>query len=145
MDPAKLVAVWDQEPPKLIKAVQSFIGFCNFYQKFIPNFSTLVCPLHDLTKKGTLFNWGKEQDDTFVKLKEIFLSISIIWIPDILKPFQVMTDALLMANGAVLMQVDSNRDPHPCAYHSQTFSPAEQNYDIYDRELLAIHHMLKEW
>ena len=42
MDPTKLQAVEQWEPPKLVKAVRSFIGFCNFYQKFIPNFSTLT-------------------------------------------------------------------------------------------------------
>ena len=56
-----------------------------------------------------------------------------------------MTDASLTASGGILMQKDSNRDLHPCAYHSATFSPAERNYDIYDRELLAVIQALKEW
>ena len=56
-----------------------------------------------------------------------------------------MTDASLTASGGVLMQKDSNGDLHPCAYHSTTFSPAERNYDIYDRELLAVIQALKEW
>ena len=43
------------------------------------------------------------------------------------------------------MQKDSNGDLHPCAYHSSTFAPAERNYDIYDRELLAVIQALKEW
>ena len=65
--------------------------------------------------------------------------------PDTAKPFFVMTDASLTASGGVLMQKDSNGDLHPYAYHSATFSPAERNYDIYDRELLAIIQALKEW
>ena len=65
--------------------------------------------------------------------------------PDTTKPFFVMTDASLAASRGILMQKDSNRDLHPCAYHSATFSPAEQNYDIYDRELLAVIQALKEW
>ena len=56
-----------------------------------------------------------------------------------------MTDASLTASGGILMQKDSNGDLHPCAYHSATFSPAERNYDIYDRELLAVIQALKEW
>ena len=56
-----------------------------------------------------------------------------------------MTDASLTASGGILMQKDSNGDLHPCAYHSATFSPAERNYDIYDRELLTVIQALKEW
>ena len=125
MDPTKLKAMEQWEPPKSVKAVRSFIGFCNFYQKFILNFSALARPLHDLTKKGVTFHWRKEQDDAFVKLKEMFLSAPVIKMPDTAKPFFVMTDASLTASGGILMQKDSNGDLHPCAYHSATFSPAE--------------------
>ena len=145
MDPTKLKVVEQWEPSKSVKAIRSFIGFCNFYQKFIPNFSALARPLLDLTKKGVSFYWGKEQDDAFIKLKETFLAAPVIKMPDTTKPFFVMTDTSLTTSGRILMQKDSNRDLHPCAYHSATFSPAERNYDIYDRELLAIIQALKEW
>ena len=56
-----------------------------------------------------------------------------------------MTDASLLAAGAVLMQKDENSDLHPCAYFSRTFSSAQRNYDIYDRELLAVILALEEW
>ena len=103
MDPTKLKAMEQWELPKSVKAVRSFIRFCNFYRKFIPNFSTLAQLLHDLTKKGVAFLWGKEQDAVFVKLKETFLSTPVIKMPDTDKPFFVMTDASLMASGGVLM------------------------------------------
>ena len=118
MDPTKLKAVEQWEPPK---------------------------PLIDLTKKGVPFNWGKGQDEAFIRLKETFLSAPVIKVPDTTKPFFVMADASLTASGGILMQKDSNGDLHPCAYHSATFSPAERNYDIYDRELLAVIQALKEW
>ena len=145
MDPAKLKAMTDWEPPTLVKAVRSFIGFCNFYQKFIPNFSTLTQPLHNLTKKGVPFIWRKEQDDAFIKLKEVFLLAPVLKMLDTTKQFFVMTDASITTSGGVLMQKDSNGDLHPCTYHSATFSPAEQNYDIYDRERLTVIQALKEW
>ena len=56
-----------------------------------------------------------------------------------------MTDASLLAAGAVLMQADKNSDLHPCAYFSRTFSSAQHNYDIYNRELLAVILALEEW
>ena len=145
MDPTKLTVVQDWKPPTLVKEVQSFISFCNFYRKFIPNFSALAWPLHDLTKKGVLSQWTMKQDDAFIKLKEIFLSAPIIQMPDISKPFYVMMDTSLTTLGGVLMQANTNGDLHPCAYHSQTFSPAEWNYNIYDWELLTVLHALKEW
>ena len=145
MDPTKLKAVEQWKLPKSVKAVRSFIRFCNFYRKFILNFSALARPLHDLTKKGVSFHWGKEQDDAFIKLKETFLSAPVIKMLDTTRLFFVMTDASLAATGGILMQKDSNGDLHPCAYHSTTFSPAEQNYDIYDRELLVVIQALKEW
>ena len=88
---------------------------------------------------------GKEQDNTFIKLKEMFLSAPVIKMPDTTKPFFIMTDASLTTTRGILMQKDSNGDLHPCTYHSSTFSPAEQNYNIYDRELLAVIQALKEW
>ena len=122
MDPTKLMEVWDWELPKLVKAVQSFIRFYNFYWKFIPNFSALAQPLHDLTRKGTPFLWSKKQDDVFVKLTEIFLSTPVICMPDVSKPFHVMTNTSLTTLGGVLMQADTNRELHPCAYHSQCYA-----------------------
>ena len=125
MDPTKLKVVELWELPKSVKAVRSFIEFCNFYRKFIPHFSAIARPLINLTKKGILFNWGKEQDKAFIKLKETFLSAPVIKMPDTTKPFFVMTDASLTASGGILMQKDSNGDLHPCTYHSATFSPAK--------------------
>ena len=65
--------------------------------------------------------------------------------PDLMKPFQIETDASKYATGAVLIQLDSNGDHHPISFISKTFSPAERNYEIYDRELLAIIRTLEEW
>ena len=125
MDPTKLKAVEQWELPKSVKVVRSFIGFCNFYRKFIPHFSTIARPLINLTKKGVPFNWNKEQDKAFIKLKEAFLSAPVIKMLDTTKPFFIMVDASLTASGGILMQKDSNGDLHPCAYHSATFSLAE--------------------
>ena len=75
----------------------------------------------------------------------MFLSALVIKMLDTTKLFFIMTDASLTASGGILMQKDSNGDLHPCAYHSATFTPAERNYDIYDRKLLAVIQALKEW
>ena len=65
--------------------------------------------------------------------------------PDHTRPFQIETDASKYATGAVPTQLDSNGDRHPISFISKTLSLTERNYEIYDRELLAIIRALKEW
>jgi hypothetical protein len=65
--------------------------------------------------------------------------------PDQTKPFQVECDTSKYASGAVLTQLDTNGARHPCAFISKTFSPTKRNYEIYDRELLAIIQALDKW
>ena len=66
-------------------------------------------------------------------------------LPDQMRLFQIESDTSKYASGAVLMQTDVNGDRHPCAYLSQSFSPAERNYEVYDWELLGIIRALREW
>ena len=132
MDPTKLSAIKDWEPPSSVKGVHSFLGFANFYRKFIPNFSNVIAPIVLLTRKDHPWSWTKSQQTAFDSLKKIFSSSPILCIPDITRPFTLMTDTSLLAAGAVLMQSDEAGDLHPCAYFSKTFSSAERNYDIYD-------------
>ena len=61
------------------------------------------------------------------------------------KPFILETDASKHASGAVLRQQDSNGDWHPCGYLSKSFTETERNYDIGDRELLAVIRALEKW
>ena len=133
------------ETPTSVKGVQSFTGFANFYRKFIPDFSNIIAPLNLLTRKGEPWIWTQLQQHAFEHLKHIFSSAPVLQIPDVTHPFSIMTDASLLAAGAVLMQMDENSDLHPCAYFSHTFSSAQCNYDIYDRELLTVILALEEW
>ena len=132
MDPTKLSAIKDWQPPSSVKGVRSFLGFANFYQKFIPNFSNVVAPIVLLTRKDHPWSWANPQQTAFDTLKTIFSSSPVLCIPDVTRPFTLMTDASLLAAGAVLMQLDEAGDLHPCAYFSKTFSAAKHNYDIYD-------------
>jgi len=145
MNPVKLMAINDWKPPTSVSAVCSFMGFCNFYCKFIPDFFNIIQPLLSLTKKNMAWLWLPDHASFFQTLKNTFLTQLVLHYPDTDLLFFIMTDASLMASGAVLMQRDGNGDLHSCAYYSKTFAPAERNYDIYDHELLAIIHALKEW
>jgi hypothetical protein len=145
MDPSKLTAIRDWKPPASVKGIRSFLGFANFYRKFIPNFSNVVAPLNLLTRKDQPWLWTPLQQRAFDSLKTTFSSAPVLSIPDTTRPFSIMTDASLLAAGAILLQEDTNTDLHPCAYFSKTFIAAERNYDIYDRELLAVILALTEW
>jgi hypothetical protein len=75
----------------------------------------------------------------------MFLSKLILSLSNLSKPFAIATDASKYATGGILLQTNTNGDWKPCSYLSQTFSPAERNYDIYDRKLLAVIRALKSW
>ena len=145
MDKKKLEAIEKWKPPTSVKGIWSFTGFTNFYRKFIPSFSNIVTPLNLLTWKGKPWKWTPLQQAAFNKLKLIFSSAPILQIPNVTCPFSIMTDASLLATRAILLQADANQDLHPCTYFSQTFSPAQRNYDIYDWELLTVILALEEW
>ena len=145
MDSVKLSAIKEWKPPILVKGVHSFLGFANFYRKFIPNFSNVVAPLNLLTRKDQPWAWTALQQHAFDTLKAAFSSGPVLSIPDITQPFSIMTDTSLFAAGAILLQDDTNGDLLPYAYFSRTFLPAKRNYDIYYQELLAVILALTEW
>ena len=145
MDRKKLEAIQNWKPPTSVKAIQSFTGFSNFYRKFIPNLSNIIASLNLLTQKNKPWSWTPLQQRAFDRLKDIFSSTPVLQIPNILHPFSIMTNASLLTVGAVLLQTDANKDLHPCAYFSHTFTVAQWNYNIYDRELLVVILALEEW
>ena len=104
MDPVKVEAVTSWPTPKNLKDVRGFIGFANFYRRFIKDFSKIARPLHDLTKKDTPFVWGSAQQDAFDTLKKAFTSqpILAVWNPDL--PTRIEVDASGYATGGVISQ-----------------------------------------
>ena len=122
---------------------RTHLGFTNFYRKFIGNYSNIAWPLLNLTKTDEMWKWDKPHQNAFNRLKNCFLNKPILHLPDTSKPFAIATDASKYASGGVLLQANSNGEWHPCSYLSQSFLTVERNYDIYDRELLAIIRGLK--
>ena len=151
MDPKKIEAIRDWKPPNKdkdkdkIKEVQAFLGFANFYRRFISGFSTIVKPLTELTKKGKVFDWDDACTTAFKTLIERFISAPILkWFdPDL--EIMVETDASDYVSAGVLSQLHPDGIWHPVAYFSKKHSPEECNYEIYDKELLAIIRSLEEW
>ncbi|QRV77130.1 Retrotransposable element Tf2 protein [Ceratobasidium sp. AG-Ba] len=145
MDEAKVKAVKDWPVPTSVKEVQSFLGFVNFYRRFIKSFSQIARSLHDLTVKGTPWSWGTMQQLAFDELKHAVTSRPVLVHADLDKPFFLETDASGVAMGAVLNQRQEDGRLHPIAFMSESFSPAERNYDTHDKELLAIIRAFENW
>jgi hypothetical protein len=146
MDPAKVQAVTDWPIPRNLKEVRGFLGFANFYRRFIEGFARIARPLNDLTKKDAPWNWGPSQQEAFAKLKAQFTSspVLVMWQPDFKTRMKV--DASAFATGGVILQKQvSDGLHHPIAFRSESLSEPERNYEIYDRELLAIVQGLENW
>uniref|UniRef100_A0A4W6E7Z3 Gypsy retrotransposon integrase-like protein 1 n=1 Tax=Lates calcarifer TaxID=8187 RepID=A0A4W6E7Z3_LATCA len=146
MDPEKVKAVVNWVTPTSRREVQRFLGFANFYRKFIRNFSSLAAPLHQLTSSKNKFSWSLQAEQAFQMLKQRFATAPVLTQPDAQRQFVVEVDASDVGIGAILSQrsVTDNK-LHPCAYLSRKLSSAEHNYSVGDRELLAIKAALEEW
>ncbi len=139
MDPEKIQAVVDWPTPDSRKALQRFLGFANFYRRFIRNYSQLAAPLTALTSTKTMFRWSEAADAAFSNLKSRFVSAPILIAPDPSRQFVVEVDASEVGVGTVLSQRSfSDEKIQSCTFFSHRLSPAERNYDIGNRELLAV-------
>jgi len=145
MDPTKVEGLANWPTPQTVKQVRSFLGFGNFYRKFIRHYSDIATPLNALTKKDREFRWTEECEKAFNTLKRRFTTYPVLRMPNPEKPFQIEADASKSASGAVLTQLDDNGARHPIYFLSKSFTDAEKNYQIYNRELLAILRALTEW
>lgn len=108
------------------------------------NFATTARPLWDLTKKTRQWRWGEEERTAFKKLKDDLTSQPVLTLPNFDYPFRIEADASDYATGAVLSQ-KHDEVWKPVAFLSKALSQTERNYEIYDRELLAVIRALDEW
>jgi transposase InsO family protein len=145
MDAAKVRTVLDWATPTSVKDVQRFLGFANFYRRFIKDYSTVAAPLTDLTSSKVKFAWTPQAQAAFDSLKAAFASPTLLLHADPTKPFTVEADASDFAIGAVLSQLDSAGVERPVAFFSRKLAAAEINYEIYDKELLAIVAAFEQW
>ena len=146
MDPAKVSAVAEWPTPDSRKKVQQFLGFANFYRRFVRGFSAIAAPLHVLTSTQVPFRWSPEADKAFQELKHRFTTAPILTLPDPRRQFVVEVNASNEGVGAVLSQrSEKDGKMHPCAFLSRWLSQAERNYDVGNRELLAVKLALEEW
>ena len=145
MDDEKVKAIREWPEPKNLKEVQAFLGFANFYRRFIQGYSKICTPLTKMTKKEQPFHWECEQREAFEKLKKKFTLAPILASFDPERKIILKTDASDQALGSCLSQPDAEGQLHPVAYRSRKFSGPELNYNVHDKELLAIVDAFEEW
>ncbi len=147
MDDNKVRAVVDWPQPHTVKELQRFLGFANFYRRFIKNFSSVAAPLTAMTRRNaSLLTWSPEALQAFQELKIRFTSAPILHHPDPSLSFIVEVDASSTGIGAILSQrYGSSAKMFPCAFFSRKLSSSERNYDVENRELLAMKAAMEEW
>ena len=165
MEPERIDNIKNWPEPQSIKEIQVFIGFANFYRRFIRNFSAIAGPLISMLKTGSGFRPSKsikkntktlfqsnptsfltpEAKKSFQRLKNAFCKELVLQHFDVSKPIRLETNASGKAIGGVLCQQDKEMNWHPIAYDLHKMLPAERNYETHDTELLAIVEGFKTW
>ena len=110
------------------------------------NFSEITTPLTRLTRKDTKFSWGPAHQQAFDTLKLAFTQAPVLTHFDPANPIVVEMDASDYTNAAIISRISpDDSDLHPIAFYSRGMKPAELNYEIYDKELLAIFEAFQQW
>lgn len=152
VDPDKISVLREWPTPTNVQELRSFIGFVNYYRRFIRSFARISAPLTELlrtngsdnAKKRPLSAWTPEHQAAMDTLIHKLTTAPILLAGDFSQPFFVETDASDIATGAVLYQMVNGRK-HPVAYASKKLKPAEVNYPVHERELLAIVYACRMW
>jgi len=144
MEDKKIKAILEWKEPTKLKEVKSFIGFANFYCHFIKNFSHIARPLNKLKGKADS-KWGDKQQKAFEELKDSINKEPTLALPQRKELYRVETGASGYAIGGVLSQQQKDGKWKPVTFLSRTITLAEHNYEIYDKELLAIMECLDKW
>ncbi len=145
MDCVKVQGVNGWQRPKNLTELRGWTGFINFYRRFIKGFSKITRVLNELTKKGVQWEWTEEKEEAFQTLKRLICEEPVLLMPRLEQPFELEVDASNYAIGAMLNQKDELNRWHPVAYYFTTLSETERNYNIYDKELLAVVKSLRHW
>ena len=167
-DPEKIEALKNYKRPTSVVEIQSFLGLASYYRRFIKNFADIAHPLIELTKKkkdkdnqnsktkhqaskiskpvvaSESFEWGDAEQEAFERLRECLITPPIVAFPDFEKEFLIFTDASNYGIGAVLSQIQDDKEV-VISYSSRHLNAAERNYSAIEREALAIVYGVKRY
>jgi len=145
MEEDKVVGMLNWPVPKMVRDVRKFLGLTNYYRQFVKDFAKLAWPLNNLTRKEEKWRWGSEQQEAFEQLKQVFTSRLLLVVPDINKEFRVKADASNFAIGGVLLIKYEDNKWRLVVYIFKSLNETERNYEIHDKEMLAVIRCLEVW
>ena len=119
MDKKKIETINNWPTPKKLRDIRAFLGFVNFYRRFIKGYSEVIRPMTLLTKKDSRLSWGPEQQSTFAKLKKAFTATPIMAKVDFDRDTILETNASNFVSAGILSQLDDQGNLHPIAYFSK--------------------------
>ena len=132
-DENKIKSILEMPKPEDKKDVPRLLGLINYVGKFIPNLSELTAPLRELLVKNKPWQWGKSQNQSFERIKELLVSKKCLPYYDVQKPVKIQLDASKSGIGAALLQ-----DDRPTAYTSKSLTATQQKYAHNYRYMLAV-------
>ena len=138
MEKEKVKGVLEWPTLKCIKDIQKFLGLANYYHWFIKGFAMVARLLHDLVKKDTKWEWIRKEEKVFQELKEQFTKELVLAAPDIDKKIRMEVDVSDYATEGVLFMKCKDGLWRPVAFLSKSLNETERNYEIHDKEMLAI-------
>ena len=145
MEKDKVKGVMEWLTQKYVKDIQKFLGLVNYYHRFIEGFASVARPLHDMVKKDEKWEWTEKQEEVFKELKEQFTKELVLAAPDINKKIRMEVDISDYAMGGVLSMEGEDGKWRPVAFLSKSSNKTERNYEIHDKEMLAIIRRLESW
>ena len=143
--PIKTKAIRTWKTPTKKKDIQSFHGFCNFYRRFIERFSKVAKPFYKLTEKDQKWEFRTKQQEAFDRLINKLTHAPILAHYDLKKPITIETDVSKYVLAGIISQTGDDGILGHIAYRSKSMSKSECNYDVHDKELLAIILALEDW
>ena len=145
VDPVTTKATRTWARPTRKKEIQSFLGFCNFYWRFIEGFSKIAKSLYQLTEKDKKWEFGEKQQEAFESLIYKLTHAPILAHYDRKKAVTIETDASKYITEEIISQIEDDGFLRPIAFRSKSMGKSQCNYDVHDKELLAIILALEEW
>ncbi|KAF1323549.1 reverse transcriptase, partial [Globisporangium splendens] len=138
VDPEKVKSIDDWPIPQNVKQLRQWLGLANYLHKYTRNYAALVQPLTSLLKKDNEWEWSEEHQAAFAEVKKSLREAPVLALADHEKPFHAVCDASDYAIGCALMQHDDEGKERVVSYQSRQLRPAERNYPVHDKELLAM-------
>ena len=145
MEEEKVKGVLEWPTPKCVKNIQKFLGLANYYHRFIEGFASIARPLHDMVKKDKKWEWMGKQEKAFKELKRRFTEKPVLAAPDLDKKMRMEVDASDYATRGVLSMECEDNLWRLVAFLSKSLNETERNYEIHDKEMLAIVRGLEAW